>query len=914
VSIDANSGALSITPTVSADTAGKGVNLALNPVTGCGTLSVASANSGAAFNFNPPTTITSSCTVNLTATSISDGTKSATLALTVYPALTLPAASTSVPGSATQGAPYTGYLNAGGGEVPGNFTWTVSGLSNNLTSNAAGNTGGTLSITGTPTAATPVTFTAKVTDATGFSVGPISYTIAVNTYTAVSLPGGSLPNATVGQSNYNAGINALGGIGTYTFTVTVGPVPYGVPTNNTPVVLGSTGLSANNSGGNTLFITGSPAGAAGSTITLQVAVVDGENNPAYGNYTIAVNAVSTIVINTDDLEIPQGMATMPYSASVNNNNAISGGTQPYSFSYTGLPTWASYDQYGNITGTPSSTDAAISSVTVTVKDSSTPQNSKSATFNLTVVPLTTNANNAMLSGQYACSIHYINDSPTTVGSSSLSVGAIALAFKSDGGGNITHGEADTNDAQNGYQNAATTGDLTGTYRVGADNRGYLIIGPASASHPGIFALSAGVVSGGYYSELRLAEMDDAGATPSGQHGGGLCFKQYDKTGTTTLNGETVSGGYVFLQNGESSDGQWETGVGSIFVTTSGSASGSIDMASGSTPNLGHTFSGATVSSADAWGRITFTCTSCESSVFYITNQKLGQGVFMTTDSHSTGNDLLWGQLRQQNATNIAKPYPLTGKFVMYASGLDTHTPANSKSLIIHGSGSSGAATITIDADATNDAGTLKLNNNLGSSSYTVTSTTTGRLTLGKTGDVMYLYNTNEAVVLLADTGNGAGSPAQNMVGWLETQVAPSSGTWALTDLAGSYFMGDMYSPSALNGSGTNTGDFTVNSAGAFTAFAQDQGNQNSADWDEGIAGGRGGGGTYTGAVAPDTTLDPSGAYGIYDINVTQGTTTSTQVYCFAASVNTTTGGTGTYGRMVCMDGSDSSAKLTILSQ
>ncbi|MGA3127861.1 MAG: putative Ig domain-containing protein [Candidatus Korobacteraceae bacterium] len=494
LSIDANSGPLQITPTILNDSANKGVNLALNPATGCGTLSVASST-GVSFSYNPPTTITSSCTVNLTATSISDSTKSATLALTVYPPLTLPA--TTVLATGTQGLPLTPVvnLNASGGEVPGNFTWTVSGLSNGLTSNAATNTGSTLTISGTPITATTVTFTAKVTDATGFSYGPITYMIDVNPYTLVSLPALSLPNATVGQTGYNAAINAVGGVATYHFTVTVNSVAYPVPTNNTPEVLGSTGLSANNSGGNTLFITGSPAGSAGSTITLNVAVIDGENNGGSGVYTIYVQPVSTIVISANDLEIDQGMATMPYTGSVSNNNAISGGNQPYSFSYTGLPAWATPDQYGNFTGTPTSAQTGTTSVTVTVTDTSSPPQSASATFNLTVVPLTTNTNNAMLSGQYACIIHQIRDSPNTVDGYSLYVDAIAVAFSSNGSGGITGGEADSNGpGSSGY---STTTGIVGSYAVGSDNRGYLTLGPSGQS-PTTWALAAGTTYEGLY--------------------------------------------------------------------------------------------------------------------------------------------------------------------------------------------------------------------------------------------------------------------------------------------------------------------------------------------------------------------------------------------------------------------------------
>jgi len=297
---------------------------------------------------------------------------------------------------------------------------------------------------------------------------------------------------------------------------------------------------------------------------------------------------------------------------------------------------------------------------------------------------------------------------------------------------------------------------------------------------------------------------------------------------------------------------------------------------------------------------------------YITNQSLGQGVFVTTDSHAAGNDLLFGQLRAQSATAIAASYPLTGPFVMYTSGLDNETGSTTKSMIDHGTGSSSAKTITIDGSAQNDGGTLTLNGTdvlNKPMAYTV-DTTTGRVTFGQSGDVMYLYGTNEAVVMLADTGSGGASSYQNIVGWLETQVAPSSGPWALSNLAGNYFMGSMYTPGTSDDG--QTGSFTLASSGSLSPFAQDDGGPDWADWDSSISGG-GSGQTATGVVAPDTTLDPSGTLGIFDINITQGTSTSTQVYCFATNVNTATKST-TWGRLICMDATSHNPKITIVAQ
>jgi len=898
-SIDANN-PLSITATVAGDSAGKGVNLSLNPATGCGTLSAASASSGVAFSYNPPAALASTCTVSVVAASQSDGTKTATLGLTVYPALTLPATSTATLGAATVGEAYTGFLTAGGGPQTGAYTWTVTGMSDGLTSNAAGDFGSIVTIGGTPIAAQTVSFQVSVQDPTGMKVGPVTYSIVVNPYTAVALPSTGLPSATVSQS-YNGAINAIGGIQTYTYTVN------GTVVGSSPTLLNNGGgLSGSSSGGNTLFLTGTPT--ATGTITLNVSVVDGEGKTASAVYTISVNAVSTIVISASNLEIPQGMVTMPYGTNFDNNNAVSGGTQPYTYSFSGLPSWASSDINGNITGTP--TASGQTSVTVTVQDSSSPQQSQTATFTLPVVPLTTGTNNSMISGQYACIIHQTYDTPTTVSGHNLYRGAIALAIAFDGNGNITGGEADSNNPVKGYENTTLNGNITGTYAVGADDRGYITLSKGNGKY-NYLSLAAGTVYAGAFTEFRVAELDDVGTSPSGRHGGGLCFKQYDKTGTTTLNGQVLSGGYVFLQNGEDSGGSWETGVGSINIT-GGTATGVIDIASGSNVSLDQTFSGAVVSNADLWGRVTFTCsTNCGSSVLYITNQTLGQGVFLTTDSHSTGNDLLFGQFRAQSATAIAASYPITGPFVMYTSGLDNETGSTTKSMIDHGTGGTSAKTLTIDGSAQNDGGTLTLNSTdvlNQAMAYTV-DTTTGRVSFGKSGDVMYIYNTNEAVVMLADTGTGGASSYQNLVGWLETQVTPTSGVWANATLVGNYFMGEMYDPGTNND--TDTGAFTVTSTGSMSPFAQDKGGQNSADWDEGISGGSSG--AATGVVARDTTLDPNGTLGIFDINITQGTSTSTQVYCFAASVNTATKST-TWGRLICMDAASSSPKITIVAQ
>jgi hypothetical protein len=626
----------------------------------------------------------------------------------------------------------------------------------------------------------------------------------------------------------------------------------------------------------------------------------------------ATYTIKPLIISTSDLQISQGMATMPYGTNVTWNDAVSGGTMPYSFSYTGLPSWAGYDQKGNITGTP--TAAGSSRVTLTVKDSSNPQQKVTASFTLPVVALTVGVNNGLLKGQYACYVHQIDDSSTTVNGYNLYAGASVFAFNSDGEGKITGGEMDSNSPNSGYESNTANGNLTGTYAVGSDHRGYFEIGSSSDSR-GVSALAAGLKdSNGYYSEFRFISMHDVGTSASGKHGGGLCFKQYYETGTTTLSGQKMSGGYVFGMNGESKEGQWATNVGFIHAT-SGSVTGVMDNAVGTTVNLDISFTGS-VSAADSYGRVAFTCATtahCSNVVLYITNQLLGQGVILSTPSHNKGKDLWIGQIRKQNVAHIAAAHPLTGPFVLYASGLGTGGSQDYKAMVAHGSGGSSAKTLTLDATVANNAGTIKLNHNLVSDvSYTINSTT-GRTTMvgQSSSDVFYVYDTNEAVFLFADVGNNGGSTPQNMLGWLETQVVPTanSGKWVYSDLATTYFMGNMYSPDIDNH--TSTGVLTLDSSGNFHDYAQDTEGPQWADWDEGLAGHDGE--SATGVMVPNSTLDPTGKLGIFDVNVTEGGTTTTEVYCFASSVDHATN-LYTKGAVICVDANDKSPKISIVRE
>jgi hypothetical protein len=202
-----------------------------------------------------------------------------------------------------------------------------------------------------------------------------------------------------------------------------------------------------------------------------------------------------------------------------------------------------------------------------------------------------------------------------------------------------------------------------------------------------------------------------------------------------------------------------------------------------------------------------------------------------------------------------------------------------------------------------------------------TSTPSGRTTInGANGIVFYVYDTNSAVALFGDVGNGGGSTAQNQLGWIEPQTAPSSGTWAAGNLATSLFMDKV-----ING---NPGDdltnstLTLASSGSILNYAEDDNGDGWADWDEDLCGSADCRGTVTAAIVPDFAantltgtlgLDPTATLGAFDVERTVGSTTQVMSYCIAISVDKATN-SSTKARMVCLDNSSHNGSLNILQE
>ncbi|WP_435102361.1 putative Ig domain-containing protein [Halarchaeum sp. P4] len=284
-------------------------------------------------------------TVTVTATDATGATVSQQYTLVVGDGLT--ATTTTLDGWTVNQSGYSATLAAAGGTAP--YSWTVAngslppGLSLNTTTGA---------ITGTPTTAGTYTVTVTVTDADGSTDSQTLTLVVAERPTAVTT---TLPAATE-RVAYSQQLAASGGTAPYTWTVTNGTLPDGL-------TLASDGT-----------LSGTPTQQG--TYTFTVTATDAAGATASQQYTLTVRdglSVSTARLPAWTLE------QSGYSASV----AVAGGTEPYTWSATGLPDGLSIDSAtGVITGTP--TQQGTFDVTVTVVDAD--GTTVSQTFALTVNP------------------------------------------------------------------------------------------------------------------------------------------------------------------------------------------------------------------------------------------------------------------------------------------------------------------------------------------------------------------------------------------------------------------------------------------------------------------------------------------------------------------------------------------------
>jgi hypothetical protein len=125
------------------------------------------------------------------------------------------------------------------------------------------------------------------------------------------------------------------------------------------------------------------ASGPGATPTFTFTAVDTVGNPStpVGGSTVTVTIVPVPHVAISTTSLPGASEGVPYTATL----TATGGTPPYMWSATGLPTGLSVDPAtGVISGTPASGSAGSYNVAVTVTDSDSPAEMANATLSLTV--------------------------------------------------------------------------------------------------------------------------------------------------------------------------------------------------------------------------------------------------------------------------------------------------------------------------------------------------------------------------------------------------------------------------------------------------------------------------------------------------------------------------------------------------
>ncbi|MCL1839971.1 S8 family serine peptidase [Candidatus Saccharibacteria bacterium] len=253
----------------------------------------------------------------------------------------------------------------------------------------------------------------------------------------------SLPSGVKGTS-YSATMAATGGTAPYTWSIKVGSTL-------------TKDLSINSSTG---VISGTPAssGAAGVSEIVHVTVIDSTGKIASKPYRVYIVSTSETTPSIATSSLQSGIVGDAYSQTLN----VTGGTGPYTWSATGLPTGLTISSAGVISGTP--TTAGAYSVRATVTDNKGGNVTKSIGLAVTKIetstptPTKTTPTTSNIDYSIPTGIIY-NASPRPVTTPAAKPGVIGL-------GTITVRYAGTGGTT--YAESTTAPTNAGSYTVYAD--------------------------------------------------------------------------------------------------------------------------------------------------------------------------------------------------------------------------------------------------------------------------------------------------------------------------------------------------------------------------------------------------------------------------------------------------------------
>jgi hypothetical protein len=373
----------------------------------------------------------------------------------------------------------------------------------------------------------------------------------------------------------------------------------------------------------------------------------------------------------------------------------------------------------------------------------------------------TGVNDAKLNGSYAFTFTGISGNGTT-----SSAFAAVGRFTADGAGNLTNGELVTNAAGAGATSAQA---FTGTYSIGADNRGVMTLNFSGSSAKLAFAMLAN-------GNAQFIEFDASGG--SGTIGSGTM----EKADTTAYGTARITGDYAFGAAGSDNANNRAAIEGRFTSNGTGTLTNAAGDVNGYGTDYVMTFTAATYAvSNTATGRgtmhLAFTFGGTPDTmnfVFYIVNA--GKLFVMESDAVTTATPLLNGVVvQQQIPTGGFTNASLNGNMVISLTGHSACGTVSGIPKAVAGlltTNGSGALSLTYDENfcsapnsVTGAAGT-----------YSVASNGRAAIQIGGYSLVAYLVNLNQIFLFVSDSNVlfGAGEP-QAAVSFTNTTL---KGTYA----------------------------------------------------------------------------------------------------------------------------------------
>ncbi len=358
-----------------------------------------------------------------------------------------------------------------------------------------------------------------------------------------------------------------------------------------------------------------------------------------------------------------------------------------------------------------------------------------ALFFVSAVRGQTGVNNAALNGSYAFTFNGMSGN----GNFASAFGAVGR-FTADGAGNLTNGELDTNAVGGG----GAAQSFTGTYSIGADNRGVMTLNFSGSSAKLAFAMLAN-------GNAEFIQFDASGG--SGIIGSGTM----EKADTTAYSTAKITGDYAFGAAGSDNANNRAAIEGRFTSNGTGTLTAAAGDLNGYGTDYAMSFTGAHYAvSNTVTGRgtmnFTFTYGGTPASlnfVFYVANS--GKLFVMESDQITTATPLLNGVVVQQQVpTGGFTNASLNGNLVIALTG---HSMCGSLS---------GVPKAVVGLLTTNGSGGLSLTydenfcrapNSVTDApgSYSIASNGRASITIGGYSLVGYLVNSNQVFLSVSDS-------------------------------------------------------------------------------------------------------------------------------------------------------------------